>query len=309
MAASLLLVHGAGIKPPPADYEQLWIAALRRGVERDHPDLLGAFDAATIDFLYYGDLNAQIRQTPIDMTLDLADRRIAFDALNQLTRTRSFRRTYYERLPGKSSVREFFADLGAPLSGLLGMGRWLKGRVLPELGAYWNNTDGYRDTLDARIDAALARLLGNESATLILSHCTGSVAVYNGLWRSSHDAAKHLPGKVGLWVTFGSPLADDTVRRSLQGRSESGPTRYPTNLLRWHNVAAEDDYVCHDETVANDFAPMLAQRQISQIVDYQIYNLSVRYGRSDPHASVGYLIHPRIAELVADWLRESAAAT
>jgi hypothetical protein len=48
---------------------------------------------------------------------------------------------------------------------------------------------------------------------------------------------------------------------------------------------------------------MLSLRLVSSIRDYRIYNLAVRYGRSNPHSSMGYLVHPRVAKIVADWLR------
>ena len=68
------------------------------------------------------------------------------------------------------------------------------------------------------------------------------------------------------------------------------------------NVAAEDDYVCHDKSVADDFKPMLEQRLISRIEDLRIYNLAMRYGKSNPHSAIGYLIHPRITRLLGEWL-------
>ena len=92
------------------------------------------------------------------------------------------------------------------------------------------------------------------------------------------------------------------MKRHLCGVDAAATRRYPNNLLNWYNVAAEDDYMCHDETMANDFANMLQRHLLSQLEDYRIYNLSVRYGRSNPHSSVGYLIHPRVTGLVADWL-------
>jgi hypothetical protein len=48
---------------------------------------------------------------------------------------------------------------------------------------------------------------------------------------------------------------------------------------------------------------MLNLRLVSSIRDYHIYNLAVRYCKSNPHSSLGYLIHPRVAKIVADWLR------
>ena len=35
------------------------------------------------------------------------------------------------------------------------------------------------------------------------------------------------------------------------------------------------------------------------------YVHAVRYGKSNPHNCIGYLIHPRIAKLVAAWLASS----
>ena len=30
--------------------------------------------------------------------------------------------------------------------------------------------------------------------------------------------------------------------------------------------------------------------------------LAVRYGKSNPHSSIGYFIHPRVSKLLVDWL-------
>jgi hypothetical protein len=57
--------------------------------------------------------------------------------------------------------------------------------------------------------------------------------------------------------------------------------------------------------VSDDYKAMLKQRQISSIRDYRIYNMAVRYGRSNPHNLIGYLVHPRIAKIVNDWLTHS----
>jgi hypothetical protein len=36
--------------------------------------------------------------------------------------------------------------------------------------------------------------------------------------------------------------------------------------------------------------------------DHKIFNLAVRYGKSNPHSSIGYYIHPRVSKILADWL-------
>ncbi|MDH5241120.1 MAG: hypothetical protein OEW73_10080, partial [Gammaproteobacteria bacterium] len=68
----------------------------------------------------------------------------------------------------------------------------------------------------------------------------------------------------------------------------------------------EDDYTCHDNTLADDFKMMLKQRVVSAVHDYRIFNLAVRYGRSNPHSSIGYYIHPRVSKILADWLQDTS---
>jgi len=95
----------------------------------------------------------------------------------------------------------------------------------------------------------------------------------------------------------------------LLGAKDKSGNRYPTNIVSWHNVSAEDAYCCHDNTLANDFKVMLKDRMVSCIRDYQIYNLAVRYGKSNPHSSVGYYIHPRVTQLIVDWLNQDGELT
>jgi hypothetical protein len=103
-------------------------------------------------------------------------------------------------------------------------------------------------------------------------------------------------------MTLGAPLGDSTVRKRLLGAGLKGDQQFPRNIVSWHNVSAEDDYMSHDNTLADDFKPMLTHKLVSCIRDYRIYNLAVRYGNSNPHSSVGYLIHPRTAHIISDWL-------
>ena len=105
-------------------------------------------------------------------------------------------------------------------------------------------------------------------------------------------------------MTLGSPLGDSNIRKRLNGAKEKLALRYPKNVIAWHNVSAEDDYTCHDDTLADDFKKMMNRRIVSAVNDYKIYNLAVRYGRSNPHNSIGYYIHPRTAKVVVDWMNE-----
>jgi hypothetical protein len=146
---------------------------------------------------------------------------------------------------------------------------------------------------------------------MLVSHGTGCVVVYDVLWQLSHDerfTEKYGDCKIDTWVTLGAPLGDNYIRKHLMG-ADGEPISYPKNVITWHNVSAEDDYTCHDNTLADDFKSMLEQRVVSTVQDYCIYNLAVRYGKSNPHSSVGYLIHPRMSKIIDDWLQTPAIDT
>ncbi|MCH8136156.1 MAG: hypothetical protein IIB77_09295 [Proteobacteria bacterium] len=49
----------------------------------------------------------------------------------------------------------------------------------------------------------------------------------------------------------------------------------------------------------------MIQRLVSAITDYRVFNLALRYGRSNPHSSIGYYIHPRVSKIIADWMNHT----
>ena len=169
----------------------------------------------------------------------------------------------------------------------------------PELTEYWNATSGLQQTVRERVHSVLSEVLRDSVEVLVFAHCMGAVVTWDVLWELSQDGGDQ---KVDRLFTLGAPLGNRTVQKMLAGAGQTGKARYPGNILAWTNISAEDDYVCHDKTVADDFQPMLEQRQISSITDYRIYNLTVRYGKSNPHSSIGYLIRPRVTKLLAEWL-------
>ena len=136
---------------------------------------------------------------------------------------------------------------------------------------------------------------------VLLAHCLGSVAAFDVLWALSQTDLhpEHRHNKVKLLITLGSPLGDETVKSRLLGSLGDGRARFPANVIHWVNVTAEDDWVSHDNTVADDYREMLKLRLVSRIDDHKIHNFAVRYGRSNPHSALGYLIHPTVAKTLA----------
>ena len=238
-------------------------------------------------------------KSSFDERLDLDNRRQVLDELSRLTKAKDFRRKNYEVLPGKTALKEFAMDLSASI----GLGGPALKKAMPELSQYWQDQDGWASSLRRDVTGLLADLTSHDDNVLIISHCMGSVLAWDALWALTQAAEnQHEFNRITRWITIGSPLGDRSVQSRLSGSNNSDNSRFPAVLNAWHNIAAEDDYVCHDKTVSDDYTDMLKQRLIGDIRDHTIYNLSVRYGRSNPHSSVGYLIHPRTAALVADWL-------
>lgn len=303
-ARRLLLVHGHGHKPPAGELENLWRMALGHGLERDHGRKLARLGGVRISLAYYGDLLRGLRpreHAGLDEELDIADRYMAFRELAGRASTKEFRSHHYHRMRGRSSSGKLAMHFAAPIARGLGLDDALLARMSPELARY-RSDETFAEAVRARVLEVLEPALAAGEDVFLLTHCMGSVVAYDCLWLLSRGE-RGLRNKVCVLVTLGSPLANDVVRTGLLGAGRDLDERYPTNIESWFNIAAEDDYVCHDATVADDFSPMIGRRGISRLEDIGIFNFARRYGRSNPHHALGYLVHPHTARLLADWLR------
>ncbi|MDH4125130.1 MAG: hypothetical protein OEW64_13755 [Gammaproteobacteria bacterium] len=307
-------MHGSGFKPPADKLQDMVAAALRAGIERDYPEQLHSYDEMAVRLAYYGDLNNALLGEPgraYDEQIDLADRLNALQNLRSLDARKRFGIRQYDCLPGKTAVPEFLASIITPLCGVLRMTGLLLRRIVPDFAEYIDGNSDYAEKVRERVRNALCALLDRGDRVMLVSHGTGCVVSYDILWQLSHEprfAAKYADAKVDNWVTLGAPLGDRSIRRYLLG-NKGEPVTFPKNVIAWHNVAAEDDYICCDNTLADDFRHMLQQRVVSAVQDYRIYNLAVRYGRSNPHSSVGYFIHPRMSKIIVDWVQSPVLET
>jgi len=305
----LLFVHGRYFKPAAAELMDISTAAMTAAIERDRPGTSEKFAAVTKQIAYYGDLSNAFLESKgeqYDEMLDVGDRRNALQRLRAIAKKKNFSVGRYDRIPGKTAIAEFAADFAGPLLGTLGLSRKIISKIAPDLGEYWNEKSDFAAQLRDRVRAAICDAAEDGERLMIISHGTGCIVTYDALWQLSNDAAyqqQFARRKVDLWMTLGAPLGDTAVHKRLAGSRHKGTERYPSNVVSWHNLSAEDDYMSHDNTLADDFKRMLAFKQVSLIRDYRIYNLAVRYGKSNPHSSVGYLIHPRVAKIIAAWLR------
>lgn len=305
---SILIVHGGDFKPPEEVYMDEASTALREAVQRDYPDHVESFGAIGIELAYYGDLgNAYLRSAGrhYDEQLDIGDRRNALESLRKIPQRKKFGLQYYDKLRGKSAIPEAIADVASPLFGVLGLTTVLASLVAKDFALYLRGSTDFTEQVRARVRDKLTELLRRGDKVLLMSHGTGCAVAYDVLWQLSHDERfrdEFSDSKIEVFVTLGSPISDNMVRRRLLGAGRRSIERFPTNIITWENVSAEDDYLCHDKTVADDLKAMMREHVISSINDYRVYNHAMRYGKSNPHCSLGYFIHPRVAKIIVDWI-------
>ncbi len=282
---------------------------MRAGVERDYAEHINAYDSVAVSLAYYGDLTGELLSKlgqQYDDKLDMGDRSSALKSLRDIEVRKQFGIRHYDCLPGKTAIPEFAANFISPICGMLGMTMPLLGRISRDFAEYLSGETDYAEQVRERIRKQLCELLERGDRVMLITHGTGCVVAYDVLWQLSHEqpyADKYSDAKVDTWVTLGAPLGDTSIRKRLLGAGGESVT-YPTNVITWNNVSAEDDYTCHDNTLADDFKSMVQQRVVSTVHDYHVYNLAVRYGKSNPHSSIGYYIHPRVSKIIADWLRQ-----
>ena len=176
---SLLIVHGRDFKPSAETYLELSHEAMRKGVERDYAEHVESFDTMHVDLAWYGDLNAAVlaeKGRSYDEKLDIGDRRNVLQSLAQITPRKRFGIRMYDKLPGKSALPEFFMDIGATVSGAIGLRRPVIAKLAKDFGAYLDNENGFADEARARIRSKLCDLMDNGDHIMLVTHGTGSVS-------------------------------------------------------------------------------------------------------------------------------------
>ena len=305
MGKTIILVHGRSWKPKKSDLESIWTEALRSGIARDFPNKLTAFDKVNLSFVYYGDLSNQLLKSKggTQPPSSTAARKKALEQLKQIP-VNGFTKSAYRKIPGKESFKEGVADALAPVLGFFHLTDNLVEKVAPDMRDYWNDDSEFGSTCRSRMTPHLKDAFDRNDSICVISHSLGTMISYDSLWKFSRsfDYPEYHSKKVDLFITTGSPLGDETVKRKLKGAKAKKERRYPKSIKNWLNVAAEDDYISHDQKIAGDFRNMKKYGLVKTLVDKRVYNLSYPNGKSNPHHSSGYLIHPNVSKAVSAWL-------
>ena len=70
----------------------------------------------------------------------------------------------------------------------------------------------------------------------------------------------------------------------------------------WINLSAQDDFICHDSTVKDDFKAMKREGFVDQIIDRKVYNFWRGAKTTNPHKFYGYLDNPTVAREIVNWM-------
>ncbi len=313
MNQTILLIHGRGFHPSADVTRDLWLSALRHGIERDQPHKLATFDAARKEFVYFGDVSNKFLAgtTSGEAPRVDGDFQRTLNDLQQHGRL-DFTRKTYRKLPGRNPWKRELADTFAGTLFRLGLSEPVISSLLPDMAHYWNTDSAFGSDVRFPVIAPLRRAMLRGDRVMIVSHSLGSMIAYDTLWKFSHLGEYRVEcchKTVDRWITLGSPLADPTVRSHLKGARVDGSRRYPHNVSEWVNITARDDYVTYRPGVSRDFREMLSLQLTNSITEFEIENLAVSGGQSDPHHALGYLIHPQTIDAVAGWLSGPTVAT
>lgn len=298
-ANRIVFVPGKNPKPPPDEHRAQLLRCLVHGVGRADPAAARALAADADAFrlvswnaLYYGGDEPLGPDRPwIDALLTRAGA-----TCDEVREALSWRRKTAWLL---HSIADLFPLLIALLPDPA-----VKSTIR-ETARYFENRDGIAERVRERLKEPLRALLARGERVLLIGHSMGSVIAYDALWELWHREQRR--GRIDTFLTLGSPLGMRFAQRRLLGAGERGARRYPGNIRRWVNLAAQGDLTALDTTLSDDFAPMRALGLVEAIEDMDngIFNYFRNAQGLNVHRSYGYLVNPRVGEVIARWWRGS----
>lgn len=327
----LIVIHGRSTKPSHREKERVVTEALKHGLSRINPTAgarigkQASTDGVKYSFVYYGDIsNHLILSRSPSKSSRLTGRDPDHD--NQPCEPDGFYKTGLEMLfdqrhHSKAAYNKFLreqkdkrwldnaASVISFLAGLTGLSDKLIATATADMGNYlltrqWGSA--IRDRLQQPLKKAL--IAGDDIC--LVSHSMGCMVAYDVLWKfsrmSEYRRIQDTNNQVSKWLTLGNPLGEPGVRDNLYDADEPDDGIYPKNIIKnWVNLSAQDDFICHDPTVRDDFKVMRKKGYVDDIVDRKIYNFWCGAKATNPHKIYGYLDNPKVAQEILDWMDAS----
>lgn len=290
----IIYVPGKNPKPPSVQHRGMLWRALLEGVRRSSPETfhdlaehIDNFKLIAWNYLYYQTCEEDSDQIPwLDelihkqepTKLDIREARAWKHKLDKVLYST------IDQLPSLVQVLPRTARLTAE-----------------ELDRYFRNKEQIGSQVREQLKQELRPLLENNQKVLLIGHSLGSVISYDTLWALSH--LEHLPGKIDMFLTIGSPLGMNYVQDRLLGHQYKGKNRYPENIRNWVNISAVGDVTSLDRSLTDDYKEMLEFELTESITDHSkdIYNYFRNQDGLNVHRSYGYLVNPAVGEVIANW--------
>lgn len=286
----IILVHG--INQQGKSTQKIldeWLPSLRTAYANRAPDPLQK--VSRIDAAFYGDTleelsSAKIKSKAIALGAEEASSDFddfAIDALKEVAPrigiTKAQIDTELDQTtvaqgsgPNKKWIKAFarVVEKVSPLHGTLIL------RVLGQAHAYIRN----KNVHDA-VNKLVRPLFEDDEPAIVISHSLGTIVAYSLL---REFAKNNRPRSVPLFITLGSPLGIDSVRKGF-----AKPRVKPANVRRWVNGADPEDFVAlRAELTSDNFG-----------VGIENYP-DIENGPEDPHSIVKYLSDSRISAAIAE---------
>jgi hypothetical protein len=320
MAKHLIIIHGRSTKPPEEEKRRLTMTALLAGLRRVNVEAAEAIEQSTVkvSFVYYGDINNRIivnadprqkeRMVPIDGNWYKQPGSYDTDLQRLLDRpTDRHTEGDYRQLLREVRDLRFVDDLvrlASPALNLFGLNMKVLRRLFPDMAAYLTSRV-IGSEIRQRLQEPLYQAFKADDDVALVAHSMGAYVSYDVLWKFSRmsEYKEIHDKKLSLWITIGSPLGEPGIIENLYDADEPEDGKYPTNILRWTNISAVDDFIAADFTIADDFNEMKRKGLIGDITDTApIYNFWVDSDGSNPHKFYGYLNHSVFAEHLNQWV-------
>jgi hypothetical protein len=330
----IILIHGRAIKPAEAPMLALARDAVVDGLKRTSATTVAdkvQHGTIKFDLAYFGDITNQIqanarKKEKALLTASDADHGNAacfpIDDLRaafvEMQKVKTFNKTKYDDVLRTAEDWRFLdeaADFSSLIGSLFTFG-WLNSVLIksatPDLSAYLTSYTT-ASLMRERLTKILVPALEAGDDVCLIAHSMGAIIAYDEFWKYSfrtgytNSQAKGRP--VSLFLTIGCPLGEPGVRVNLlDGKLPNDEDHYPRHQIsRWVNVHAEDDYIARAESMRAAFSEMKSKHYLDDIADQHIYNcwnyLDNHTGNrvSNPHDLYGYLMHPAVGKLVANW--------
>lgn len=295
-----MFVPGKNPKPPVEEYRQQLLRCVRRGVERADPAVAREIEAdasvfrlAKWNHLYYR------RDKPLDEDLPWIDGLVKQDGPTRgdVREALSIRRRM-------ASVLYTLADMFNFLIPLL-PDPAVRATIL-ETARYFSNENNVGEQVRELFKVPLREMFARGERVLVIGHSMGSVVAYDALWELTHIEKN--PGRVDLLLTIGSPLGMHFTQQRLLGTCEKENRRYPHNIRRWTNMTSQGDLTALDPDLHDDYEAMIRLGVIQSIADVNsgIFNFFRNDLGLNVHRAYGYLVNPRVGEVIVRWWKEES---